>query len=232
MPQKIYNENVLVIPRQALLDNAGMFFHGVSLDPYYLHRVFDSSIEPFYLDRNLAETDPEFKQIIPYVMVRVIENNTVVLFTRQTDGGESRLHGKTFFGVGGHLNDTDSDVNPDMHGRVQGTIQAYHKGLRREVFEELGISIRSGEEPRVIGALNLESSDVDKCHLGIFHLLNLKLSEVEPILRNEFPGDLKGKVLGAVPPVHIYLERMNLEGWSNYALYGLQMWMRDKENKG
>ena len=76
-----------------------------------------------FLDRPIAEANPAFKQLIPYVLVR--SGELVFLMERSDGGGDARLHRKASIGVGGHLNPVDGDTDP------------LDAGLRREWAEEL-----------------------------------------------------------------------------------------------
>ncbi len=104
-----------------------------------------------YLDRPVAEDDPDHKQLIPYVVVR--DGPRVFLMQRTDAGGDARLHGKASIGVGGHLNPVD-----DGEDRLMA-------GLRREWAEEL----EADWEPefRLVGVLNDDTNPVGAVHLGV-----------------------------------------------------------------
>jgi len=103
------------------------------------------------MERAAAETDPSFKQLIPYVVAR--EGEAVFLMHRTDAGGDARLHGRASIGVGGHLNPVDDG---------QDSLMA---GLRREWDEEL----EAPWEPafRLVGLLNDDSNPVGSVHLGV-----------------------------------------------------------------
>ena len=50
------------------------------------------------------EEDPSYKQLISYCLLEN-EKNEILVYKRLSDGGESRLHGQSSIGVGGHMND-------------------------------------------------------------------------------------------------------------------------------
>lgn len=104
-----------------------------------------------YLDRPLAEEDPAFKQLIPYVVVR--DAATTFLMERTAAGGDARLHLKASIGVGGHLNPVDAGEDP------------LEAGLRREWAEELD----APWDPTfaLVGLLNDDSNPVGAVHLGV-----------------------------------------------------------------
>ncbi len=104
-----------------------------------------------YLDRPVAEESPEWKQVIPYVVVR--DGELTFLMERTSAGGDPRLHRKASIGVGGHLNPVDAGEDP-----LQG-------GLRREWAEEL----EADWEPEfhLLGLLNDDTNPVGSVHLGV-----------------------------------------------------------------
>ena len=102
-------ERVLVIPA-AVLRESGLF-HGFSPDvERYLPRVLDPAHFHF-LPRALAEHDPSYKQLIPYVVLRCGE--LVFHYTRGQSGGEARLRALRSVGIGGHICAEDGETSPD-----------------------------------------------------------------------------------------------------------------------
>lgn len=144
-------ERVLVLPRNAV--PGGCDFTGVrradaaALDRLRLAVARDAS----WLDRPVAEHDPSFKQLIPYVVVR--DGARLFLMWRTTAGSDARLHGKASIGVGGHLNPTDAGADPLL------------AGLRREWAEELVADWEP--EFRLVGLLNDDTNPVGAVHLGV-----------------------------------------------------------------
>jgi predicted NUDIX family phosphoesterase len=104
-----------------------------------------------FLDRPVAEESPEWKQIIPYVVVR--DGERTFLMERTDAGGDPRLHRKASIGVGGHLNPVDEGGDPLM------------LGLAREWAEELVADWRP--HFRLVGLLNDDSNPVGAVHLGV-----------------------------------------------------------------
>jgi predicted NUDIX family phosphoesterase len=141
-------ERVLVLPRADV--PGGCDFRGIR--DADLSALRDAvSRHGTYLDRPMAEDDPGYKQLIPYVVVR--DANVVFLMERTDAGGDARLHGKASIGVGGHLNPVDEGEDALM------------AGLRREWHEEL----ETDWEPQfeLIGVLNDDSNPVGAVHLGV-----------------------------------------------------------------
>ncbi len=141
-------ERVLVLPRADV--PGGCEFRGIrDADLSALREAV--ARHGTYLDRRVAEDDPGYKQLIPYVVVR--DANAVFLMERTDAGGDARLHGKASIGVGGHLNPVDEGEDALM------------AGLRREWHEEL----ETDWEPEfeLIGLLNDDSNPVGAVHLGV-----------------------------------------------------------------
>ncbi|MFC1730474.1 phosphoesterase [candidate division KSB1 bacterium] len=157
--QKNYSdEYVLVFPAR-LLHELG-YFNGASFET---GKYLDVILRPEnheYLNRNSAETDPEFKQLIPYMILQ--HGDTYFSYRRGKLMGEKRLHGNYSIGVGGHISVTD----PGLFGTT------YEEGMKRELFEEVGIDTPFTE--RRTALINDDSNDVGRVHFGVVHLLTLE----------------------------------------------------------
>jgi predicted NUDIX family phosphoesterase len=144
-------ERVLVLPRQHV--PGGCDFTGIrATDDAELARLRSAVAEHGrYLDRPVAEASPEWKQLIPYVLVR--DGGQLFLMERTDAGGDARLHRKASIGVGGHLNPVDDGEDP------------LTDGLRREWAEELEADWQP--DFRLVGLLNDDSNPVGSVHLGV-----------------------------------------------------------------
>lgn len=115
-----------------------------------------------FVDRALAERTPALKQLIPYCLVsRPGELLRVQRLRRQSEG---RLHGLFSIGLGGHVNPEDGLAGGS------GTVEA---ALRRELSEELRIPGFERLQPRFLGLLNDDSSDVGSVHAGLVYQLDV-----------------------------------------------------------
>ncbi len=170
-------ELVLVLPRDAV--PGGCDFHGVRpADASFLALLRDAVAgHGTYLERAAAETDPSFKQLIPYVVVR--DAGDVFLMHRTDAGGDPRLHGRASIGVGGHLNPVDEGEDPLL------------AGLRREWDEELD----APWEPdfRLIGLLNDDSNPVGSVHLGVVFSVEADGGEVHVRERDKLVGSFAAR---------------------------------------
>jgi predicted NUDIX family phosphoesterase len=148
---EIPSELVLGLPRDRVPGGLGWRgVRGVPLEPL-LDAVTDSgSFRP----RDEVETDPSWKQVIPYLLLR--DSERIFLMRRTRAGGDERLHDRYTIGVGGHVNPDDDDVMG---------------GLRREWTEEIDADFTPDFEP--IGVLNDDSNDVGAVHLGLVYEANV-----------------------------------------------------------
>jgi predicted NUDIX family phosphoesterase len=158
-------ESVLVVPRAVI-------------DPF-CKTVFTPDAEPVakavlancrFLDRNRAEKDYEFKQVIPYVVVR--HEDHYLLIWRTSKQTEARLHNLYSLGVGGHINDTDI---PTADADLILT------GMRRELTEE--IAVEGEMSCDLVGIINDDSTDVSRVHMGFVFVLRtatLRYTIMEP----------------------------------------------------
>ena len=102
-------ERVLVLPRHQV--PGGTDFIGVKTADDRTMALFRAAIAKHgrFMDRPLAEEDPGYKQLIPYVILW--QGPQIYLMERTAAGGDSRLHGKASIGVGGHVNPMDYGVD-------------------------------------------------------------------------------------------------------------------------
>jgi predicted NUDIX family phosphoesterase len=119
------------------------------LDP----RVFQ------FLPRSIAEHDPNYKQLIPYVVLK--HRHEVFTYTRGTAGTEKRLTAKRSLGIGGHISVDDAMAMGDV----------YRTGMLRELHEEVELRCDFTETP--IGFIYDDSTFVGSVHLGVVHLFEL-----------------------------------------------------------
>ncbi len=188
-------EQVLVIPTGRLHD-AGLF-QGLSRQvDHYLPKVLDANYL-FFLPRAEAETDPDYKQIIPYVVFRW--KNRIFQYQRGGKGNEARLRSLRSIGVGGH-------INPEDEGNL---LDPYRQGMLREVEEE--VHLQSNYREDCLGLINDDSTAVGQVHLGIVHVFDLEEPRVE--CREE--GLIN---TGFVSLQELRQEKEQFETWSQFLL--------------
>lgn len=199
-------EEVLVVPT-ALFEKIG-YFQGFCTTPLrYLEELLRPEHVKFMV-RGEAETDANFKQLIPYMIFSWTDAQGRICVFRYIRGkgqGESRLHTKLSIGIGGHISSRDLPAAE----KVQ---DLYREGLRRELEEE--VVLESEYTETCIGLINDDLTEVGKVHLGIVHRFELK----EPKMRSNEPDILESGFLGVD---EIMKTPEALESWSRICLEAL-----------
>jgi predicted NUDIX family phosphoesterase len=195
------DENVLVFTR-SLFERLGVF-QGFNADVnHYLPTILEQKNNSF-LSRAKAETDPSFKQIIPYVIIT--DGKSILHYVRGKKAGEQRLVAKGSIGIGGHINDED-------HSLFAVGMQAFQDSVKREVCEELSIQVEFNARP--VGLINDDSTEVGQVHVGIVHVLFCQPDQVKKneqvITQVEF-----------VPIEELKAKREQMETWSQLCLDNL-----------
>jgi predicted NUDIX family phosphoesterase len=195
------DEKVLGFPR-SLFEQLGVF-QGFNPDvDRYLPSILDPKNNSF-MARAQAETNPAFKQVIPYVVIT--DGKSVLHYVRGKKAGEQRLVAKGSVGIGGHINDED-------HTLFAFGVQAFQDAVKREICEEL--SIQGDMAPRPVGLINDDSTEVGQVHFGVVHVLFRKPEEVkrkeQVITQMEF-----------VPIEELKAKRDQMETWSQLCIDNL-----------
>ena len=197
----VADENVLVFPR-SLFEQLGSF-QGFSADvDRYLPAILDQKNNSFQ-PRARAESDPNFKQIIPYVVVT--DGKSILHYVRGKKAGEQRLVAKGSIGIGGHINDED-------HTLFAFGLQAFQDAVKREVCEELAVQGPFDAKP--VGLINDDSTEVGRVHFGVVHVL---FRTPEKVRKNE-------QVITQVefiPIEELKQRREQMESWSQLCLDNL-----------
>jgi predicted NUDIX family phosphoesterase len=144
------SEQVMVVEREAVAPH--LVECGLILE--HADEILDAVVDRyFFVDRPTAEQSPQFKQIIPYVVIR--NGDAFFLLQRTRKQTESRLHDKLSLGIGGH-------INPDTPDLIDGL----HKELEEEV------DVRGDYDLSFVGIINDDTTDVGKVHLGAVYVLD------------------------------------------------------------
>jgi len=202
----IADENVLVFPR-SLFEQLGVF-QGFSPDVNrYLPMILDAKNNHF-MPRAKAETNPQFKQVIPYVVIT--DGKKILHYVRGKKAGEQRLAAKGSIGIGGHINDED-------HTLFAFGIQAFQDAVKREACEEL--SVQGEFDARPVGLINDDSTEVGQVHFGVVHVLFRTAEQVKKneqvITQMEF-----------LPIAELKAKREQMETWSQICLDHLDAILR------
>ena len=144
------NEQVMVVERERIarhLVERGLVTTGAD---DILDVIADAH---FFIDRPTAERSPQYKQIIPYVLIR--RGGEWFLLQRTQRQTEARLHHKLSLGIGGH-------INPDTPDLIDG--------LQKELEEEVGVE--GDYDLGFVGILNDDTTEVGSVHLGAVFVLD------------------------------------------------------------
>lgn len=197
-------EHVLVVPTE-VFHQLG-YFEGFCDD---FATYYDSLMSPentSYRPRSEMESDPNYKQLIPYVVFRYCDPKgewRIFQYTRGSGQGEQRLHSKKSVGVGGHI----SSLEAHFH-------DPYMAGMQRELEEEVEFKIADYQRTigqSMIGLINDDSNEVGRVHLGVVHVLDV----IEPkIIPRE--KDLVDAGFWSLPELMESIDRF--ESWSQFVI--------------
>lgn len=159
--------------------------------------------------RGDLEENFNFVQPIPYTIIS--QGDKYFTYTRLEGSGESRLHGKSSIGIGGHQNEVEHAWNFEHILAVNNS---------RELEEEVTIKTNDGveitnhyeiaKESAIIGLLYNEKTDVDSVHLGVLNIIVIPEDwTVEAKETDTLEGSFKTKE---------EIEKLDLENWSKSAL--------------
>ena len=189
------DERVLVIPTERF--RAAGYFHGFkAADLAYRAAVLDPANYQFR-PRSKVETDLDFKQLIPYVVLK--HRETLFHYRRGAAGTEERLRALRSVGIGGHISEADAGGGTDP----------YQTGMMRELMEEVLIGCAWDE--RLLGFINDDSTPVGSVHLGVVHLLEMEAPEVRS--REDALSDA-----GFAPIAELAARAEEFETWSRFVL--------------
>jgi len=196
------NQLILVTTTQTV-DHLGRF-QGYTLNVESYVEVLLGPRNNLFMDRDLAEHDNQFKQLIPYVILRF--GDSVFSYVRGKKSSETRLVAMRSIGVGGHIEPTDQSLFSSDH-------EMYLEAARREVCEE--VKLDSPYQESIVALINDDSTDVGKVHLGIMHIWDLaepRVTKREGLITQS----------GFVPIETLKANLDELETWSQIALRVLE----------
>lgn len=121
--------------------------------------------EVWYIPRSNCETNPDLRQLLPYVVI-MDHNGNILCYNRPAkNGGEGRLAGNFSIGFGGHVEIQDWTDSPWFT-----CFNAVERELREELYME---DADNGIDPmdtlyHTLAALILSNdTPVDSAHLGL-----------------------------------------------------------------
>lgn len=191
-----HDELILVVKRAHLFADSTAW-HGLKeVDfEHYLNIINDTKE---FLPRSIMETDPTYKQIIPYLVFK--HEDAYFLMQRRSDSSETRLRNKLTLGIGGHIRQEDMQTN------------SLFAWALREFHEEVDYAGTLQVKP--LGILNDDSDDVGKVHIGFVLLLEGDSSNIA------IKSELKSGTL--VPLSECVAQHASMESWSQFVVDFLQ----------
>ncbi|HTM06248.1 MAG TPA: hypothetical protein VL201_03315 [Patescibacteria group bacterium] len=108
-----------------------------------------------FIPRGIAEEDPTYKQIIPYLIFHY--EDSYFLMQRSATASEERLQNKYSLGIGGHIRQED----------IAG--QSIFDWARREFYEEVAYEGSVSVKP--LGIINDDTNAVGQVHIGFVLLV-------------------------------------------------------------
>lgn len=164
------------------------------LDKYNKYTEIFNDVGVF-IPRYDAELNFNFRQIIPYCLIKCNDNYFIV----QRLEGDARLTGKYSLGIGGHLEKSDGLYNDYIKS-----------GLLRELKEEIDIqaNIKSID---LVGMICSDNTEIDSVHLGMVYVVEVDGFNVKVKEKDILVGDWisKEKLLNF---------EGELESWSRIAI--------------
>lgn len=201
---KYKNEEVLVVPRTALSEYNLPLQGVIELNEKDLAQLQDLILRRCqFLNRNIVEEDPKWKQVIPYVVYQY--DDTYFVMQRSSKAGDQRLASLYTLGIGGHLQACD----------LEG-VESIFDWAARELSEEVCLQgINYSVE--CVGLLNDDVHAVGQVHLGLVFLLKGDSPNIK--IRSEM-------ISGRLCTIKELLEMVNhesdrLESWSAILLQHL-----------
>ena len=157
--QKNYDEEILVVRCNTLFQN-NPAWHGIH--PEISKFIPAITTQGCFMPRAHAETDPAFKQIIPYMLFMF--KKKLFVMQRKSSASEQRLASKFSLGIGGHIRQEDIANNNIIDW------------ANREFEEE--VTYHGSKKFETIGILNDDSNPVGQVHLGFIILIHADSDQI------------------------------------------------------
>jgi predicted NUDIX family phosphoesterase len=195
------DEKVLVIPTERF--RAAGYFHGfLAATDAYRAAILDATAFDFR-PRYEVETDPSFKQLIPYIVLKC--GGAVFHYRRGASGTEKRLQALRSVGIGGHISEADAAGNGNP----------YTIGMMRELTEEVKLDCTFSE--RCVGFINDDRTPVGSVHLGVVHIFELE----SPLARSREDALADA---GFANWTELSKQAEEFETWSQFVFQAPELW--------
>lgn len=196
-----HDEQILVVKRDTLFpdgDWQGLKIEGLE----QCLNTIEQNAE--FHPRAQMETDPTYKQIIPYLIFQ--HEDKFFLMQRSGKASEKRLQSLYTLGIGGHVRAEDLQQGSSLFDWAQ---REFHEEVQYEGNFKIG----------TLGILNDDSNDVGKVHMGLVLMIFGESDEIS--VKSELAG-------GELVTFDKLIEQLpNMETWSQIIVKTL--WERGKE---
>ena len=166
-----WDEQILVVNRKELFNNEENHFYGfIEKNDEKTKKIIDKFESYEVKRRGDMEEDPDYKQLIGYVLLEDEVTGEVLVYKRLVGGGEARLHGKASVGIGGHMNEVEGKTIFEM----------LKINAARELNEEVGVSEEEAlNNLHFIGLINDDKTEVGQVHIGVVYECKVDKNLVE-----------------------------------------------------
>lgn len=198
------DEQILVVPVNKLFSEGEFYFQGTETNANFVKPIMDNIANNFeVMRRGDAEENPEFKQPIPYALLK--RGHEIFVYERLKAGGEQRLHGNLSLGVGGHMNKLYDGATFAL---------TLSDNMYRELAEEIQVIAPVAPEADIVGFINDDTNEVGRVHIGILVVIHLH-EEASVIVKET--NKLKGSWISLEELKHPEVFD-RLENWSKIAV--------------
>jgi predicted NUDIX family phosphoesterase len=194
-------ERVLVVPTKDILST------GITMT--YSQFIDILLNKGSYIDRDKAEKDDSFLQIIPYCVVYRFTTSmlepSIFMYQRLKGGSEARLHAKYSIGIGGHIDETRDGADITSSTLVKSALAE----VREEIGDKYIYPPSVTSRPFLIYD---NSNEVGRVHLGVLMKALSRSDHIEPLEVNK----ISGRMVSLSSILKDY--STNLENWSTRAI--------------
>lgn len=207
-----FDEQVLVAGREWVFQFTAPF-RGLLTDKLVTHDIVKQfSMYHTFKRRGDMETNADFKQLIPYVMIR--RNKEYLTYRRLSGGGEERLFGTRSLGFGGHMNEIRSEEGKSV--RFKEKILG---NLWRELEEELKFTFKESDcTLEFVGVINDDEDAAGLYHIGLAAVLDIP-SNAEIDVREDEAHEIE---FMSVSELSDHLGEF--ESWSQFLVHQVNDW--------
>jgi predicted NUDIX family phosphoesterase len=212
--------HIIAIRAASIAGWAGLGFGIRPVDEAGETAIFDNG-EVWVGPREVLETNPEFVQPIPYIVVK--NGDKLLSYLRTPKGGEARLHSKIAVGFGGHVDLKDATLNGDLMIDLRATMAT---AALREMSEELGITLSSEileKHPDLLKYTHIihsQESPVDEVHIAFVVTIDLSVLPSDEFNFEDAIGDVKQMTAAELRAAHDLTgdDRLEMENWARFVV--------------